>query len=65
MPTINSVGPKPSRISSSSDSLVVVDSALICTPFSCSSADSCAPFQKLGTCVANSFVAVAFLSLAG
>ena len=45
--------------------LVVVDSALIRTPFSCSSADSCAPFQKLGTCVANSFVGVAFLSLAG
>ena len=65
MPTINSVGPNPSRISSSSDWLVVVDSALIFTPFSCSSADSWLPFQKLGTWVANSFVGVAFVSLAG
>ena len=64
-PTISSVGPKPSRISASSEVLVLVDSALILTPFSCSSADSWLPFQKLGTCVANSFVGVAFLSLAG
>ncbi len=64
-PTISSVGPKPSRISASSDWLAVVDSALIFTPFSCSSADSWAPFQKLGTWVANSFVGVAFWSLAG
>ena len=65
MPTISSVGPNPSRISTSSDSLVVVDSATILTPFSCSSADSSLPFQKLGTWVANSFEGVALLSLAG
>ena len=45
--------------------LVLVDLALICTPFSCSSAESWLPFQKVGTSVANSVVAVALLSLAG
>ncbi len=64
-PTISSVGPKPSSSSASSEVLVLVDSALIFTPFSCSSADSWLPFQKLGTCVANSFVGVAFVSLGG
>jgi hypothetical protein len=64
-PTISNVGPNPSSSSSSSDSLVVVDSALILTPFSCSSVESSLPFQKLGTCVANSLVAVAFVSFAG
>ncbi len=64
-PTISSVGPKPSSSSTPSEVLLVVDSALIRTPFSCSSADSWLPFQKVGTCVANSFVGVAFSSLAG
>ena len=64
-PTISSVGPKPSSSSASSDWLVVVDSALICTCFSCSSAESWLPFQKVGTCVANCFVGVALVSLAG
>ena len=44
---------------------MLVDFALILTPFSCSSVDSWLPFQNLGTWVANSFVGVAFLSLAG
>ncbi len=41
------------------------DLALIWTPFSCSSAESWLPFQNEGTCVENSFVGVAFWSLAG
>ena len=64
-PTISSVGPKPSSSSLSSDVLVAVDFALTSTPFSCSSAASWLPFQKLGTSVANSVLGVAFLSLAG
>ncbi len=39
---------------------MLVALALSTTPFSCSSAESWLPFQKLGTWVANSFVGVAF-----
>ncbi len=49
----------------SSEVLWAVDLALTSTSFSCSSAESWLPFQKLGTSVANSVVGVAFLSLAG
>jgi hypothetical protein len=64
-PTIRSVGPNPSNSSVSSDWDLLVDCASIFTPLSCSRADSWLPFQKVGTCVANSFVGVAFLALSG
>ncbi len=64
-PTIRSVGPKPSSSSLSIEVLLEVDLALTSTPFSCKSAASSLPFQKLGTSVANNVVGVAFLSLDG
>ena len=63
--TINRVGPKPSRRDTSSDIVLVVDCALISTPWACSSAVSWSLFQNAGTSVANSVVAVAFESPAG
>jgi hypothetical protein len=56
------VGPKPSSSSASTDGLLLVDLATICTFFSCSSAVSWAPFQNEGTCVAKRFVCVLLLA---
>ncbi len=49
IPTIRSVGPKPSRISSHTGVVLVVDCALISTPLDVSSASSWLPFQNAGT----------------
>jgi hypothetical protein len=57
-PTISNVGPNPSRIDSNSEVVAVVDCAFICTSLDCKRAVSWSLFQKLGTWVANSFVAV-------
>ena len=65
MPTISSVGPKPSRISASSEVVAVVDWALISTFFEVSSASSCEPFQNAGTWVAKSVVGVAVFEPGG
>ena len=65
MPTISSVGPKPSRNETTKDVVWVVDCALISTSWACSNAASWSLFQNVGTSVANSFVAVALGSPAG
>ena len=64
-PTISSVGPKPSSSSARSEVPFVVGLALISTPFSLSSADSCELFQKEGISVLNCLVVVAFLAFGG
>ena len=65
MPTISSVGPKPSSSSSRIDWLVVGEVAVIVTCSASSSALSCVLFQKAGTWVANSAVGVAVFESAG
>jgi hypothetical protein len=59
------VGPKPSRISASSEVPVVVDCALTSTPLLCRSVVSAELFQNVGTSVEDSVVGLAFVSLAG